>query len=121
MAQELPTTTTEAAATTVPPDEGRAPPPDGAPSIDPSTFGTDRPADPLAGLLFDALTAQGATPNEAVCTAETLLSRTTTDELLAQGIAQFTEESLAPVIQAAQDCGVDQGVIDATVAAGPPI
>jgi len=124
VAQELPTTTTTttaAPATTVPPDGGPTPPPDAAPSIDPSTFGSDRPAEPLTGLLFDALTVQGATPNEAVCTGETLVSRTTTAELIAQGIAQFSEASLAPVIQAAQDCGVDQSVIDATVAAGPPI
>jgi len=124
VAQELPTTTTTttaAPATTVPPDGGSIPPPGAAPSIDPSTFGSDRPAEPLTGLLFDALTAQGATPNEAVCTGETLLSRTTTAELIAQGIAQFSEASLAPVIQAAQDCGIDQSVIDATVAAGPPI
>ncbi|MGI9577031.1 MAG: efflux RND transporter permease subunit [Microthrixaceae bacterium] len=119
VSQELPTTTTAAPAA---PAEGEAAPgPDGASAIDASTFGTERPSDPLTGLLFDALTAQGATPNEAVCTAETLLTRTTTEELVAQGIASFSEESLAPVVQAAQDCGVDQSVIDATIAAGPPI
>lgn len=113
-AQALPTTTTTAApATTV--VEG------GSTDIDPASFGTDRPADPLTGLLFDALVAQGAAPNQAVCTAETLLTRTTTGDLVAQGIAEFTDEALAPVIQAAQDCGIDQSVIDDTVAAGPPI
>ncbi len=120
VAQELPTTTTTTAAPAAP-SEGAAGVPGEAPVIDASTFGTERPSDPLTGLLFDALTAQGATPNQAVCTAETLLTRTTTDELVAQGIASFSEEALAPVVQAAQDCGVDQGVIDATIAAGPPI
>ena len=121
VAQELPTTTTTTAAPAPPSDEGAAGGPGSGGSVDASTFGTERPSDPLTGLLFDALTAQGATPNQAVCTAETLLTRTTTDELVAQGIASFSEEALAPVVQAAQDCGVDQGVIDATIAAGPPI
>jgi hypothetical protein len=120
VAQELPTTTTTTAAPAAP-SEGSAGVPGEAPAIDASTFGTERPSDPLTGLLFDALIAQGATPNQAVCTSETLLTRTTTDELLAQGIASFSAEALAPVVQAAQDCGVDQGVIDATIAAGPPI
>lgn len=116
VAEDLPTTTTT---TTVP--TTTAPGGGGASAIDPSQFGTQRPSGPLTGLLFDALTAQGATPQQAVCTAETLLSRTTTDELIAKGIAQFTPEALEPVIQAAKDCGIDQSVIDATVAAGPPV
>lgn len=111
VAQDLPATTTTAAPAGEPPDDV---------STDPATYGTDRPADLVGGTLFDALTAQGAAPNEAVCTGEVLLSRVTQDELISLGIAEFSDEALEPVIQAAQDCGIDQATIDETVAAGLP-
>jgi hypothetical protein len=66
--------------------------------------------------LFDLLTGEGIPANQAVCTAETLLSRTTEDALLASGIATFSDESLVPVIQAGLDCGIPQEDIDATIA-----
>lgn len=109
-AQELPTTTTAA------PEE----PAGGDAEIDPASYGTERPSDLVGGTLFDALTAQGAEPNEAVCTGEVLLSRVTQDELIGLGIAEFSDEALEPVILAAQECGIDQETIDATVAAGLP-
>ncbi len=104
--QPLPTTTTT---TTEPVDTG---------AIDPSTFGTARPAGLIDGTLFDKLTDQGASPQQAVCAGTVVLQRVSQEELLALGIAQFTPESLEPVMQAALDCGIEQSVIDATVAAG---
>ena len=102
----LPTTTTT---TTEPAQAG---------PVDPSTFGTERPAGLIDGVLFDKLTAQGAAPNEAVCAGSVVLDRVGEQKLLDLGIASFSPEALAPVIQAAQDCGIDQSIIDATVAAG---
>lgn len=113
VAQKLPTTTTT---TTAAPD-GQPP---AGPAVDPSNYGTDRPADLIGGTLFDLLTAQGAAPNQAVCTGEVLLSRVTQDELISLGITEFTDEALEPVIRAATDCGIDQSTIDATVTAGLP-
>ncbi|MDH3754927.1 MAG: MMPL family transporter [Acidimicrobiia bacterium] len=91
---------------------------DGEPEgIDPSTFGTDRPTGLVDGTLFDLLTAQGIEPQLAVCTSETLLSRTTEAELLAAGIATFEPAAVEPVVVAALDCGISQGDIDATLEA----
>ena len=70
----------------------------------------------IGGLLYDAFIAVGADPQMAVCTAETLYSRTTEADLIAAGIAEFTDEALEPVIQAAMDCGFDQETIDAALA-----
>ena len=102
----LPTTTTT---TTAPAETG---------AVDPSTFGTERPSGLIDGVLFDKLTAQGAAPNQAVCTGSVVLDRVGEQKLLDLGIASFSPEALAPVIQAAQDCGIDQSIIDATMAAG---
>lgn len=104
--QPLPTTTT------VPPEEGPEE------EIDPASFG-DEPSEGLVPTtLFDLLTAQGAEPNLAVCAGDVLLTRVTEQELLALGLADFAPEAVEPVIQAAQDCGIDQEVIDATIEAG---
>lgn len=108
----LPTTTTSTTTTTT-----TAPPAPGEtiPAIDPGTFGTARPTGIVTGTLFDLLTANGVEANKAVCTAETLLSRISEDDLLASGIATFSDEALVPVLQAALDCQVTQEQIDATV------
>ncbi len=90
---------------------------EGEGGIDPSTFGTERPAGVVGGALFDFMTGAGVDPQLAVCTAETLLSRTTEEELLASGIASFSDEAVVPVVDAALDCGVTQEEIDATLAA----
>jgi hypothetical protein len=87
-----------------------------ATAIDPTQFGTDRPAGLVGGILFDLLTGEGVDPQLAVCTAETLLSRTTEGDLIASGLATFSDESLVPVVAAGLDCGVTQEQIDATVA-----
>ena len=102
----LPTTTTT---TTEPAQSG---------PVDPSTFGTERPTGLIDGVLYDKLTAQGAAPNQAVCAGSVVLDRVGEQKLLDLGIASFSPEALAPVVQAAQDCGIDQSIIDATVAAG---
>jgi hypothetical protein len=104
----LPTTTTTTTTTVAPGEQ---------PGIDPDDYGTERPAGVITGALYDLLTAQGVAPNQAVCTGEVLLTRTTEADLIAAGIASFSDEALAPVIQAALDCGVSQADIDATVAA----
>ena len=59
------------------------PPPEPEGGIDVSQFGTDRPTGLIDGTLFDLLTGAGVDPQQAVCTGETLLSRTTEAELLA--------------------------------------
>ena len=105
-AQPLPTTTTT---------EAPAEDPD---AIDPSSYGTTPTPGLITTTLFDLLTAQGAEPNQAVCTGDVLISRVSEQELLALGIAEFAPEAVAPVIEAAQDCGIEQSVIDATIEQG---
>jgi hypothetical protein len=85
--------------------------------LDPADFGADRPEGVVGGTLFDLLTGQGVPANQAVCTAETLLSRISEADLLASGIATFSDEALVPVVQAGLDCQIPQDVIDATIAA----
>jgi hypothetical protein len=99
-----PTTTTEPAATV----------PEGP--VDPSAYGTERPAGTVAGALFDLMTAAGLPANQAVCTAEVLLGRVSEADLLAMGIATFEPAAVEPVAQAALDCGVPQESIDALLA-----
>ena len=86
--------------------------------IDPASYGTEPSPGLITETLFRLLTAQGAAPNEAVCTGDVLISRVSEQELLALGIADFAPEAVAPVEQAALDCGIEQSVIDATVEAG---
>ena len=95
------------------------PAPDAIPvpgTIDLSQFGTERPAGLVDGLLYDYLTAQGVDPQAAVCTGTTLLERISQEDLIASGLAEFGDEAVAPVIEAALDCGVAQEEIDATLA-----
>ncbi len=118
-----PPTTEPPPATTLP--EGVEPPPTTAApattvptatTIDVSQFGTDRPAGLIEGLLFDRLVAEGGDPQRAVCAGTTLLERFTQDELIASGLADFTDESLVPVLIAGRDCGIPEEILDATVA-----
>lgn len=104
--QPLPTTTTT---TTAPP---------AVEEIDPADFGSERPTGLIDGTLFDLLTAQGAEPNRAVCAGAVVLDRVGEQELLALGIAEFAPEAVQPVIEAAQDCRIDQAIIDATIEQG---
>jgi uncharacterized protein len=106
----LPTTTTTTTTTTAP-DPG-APPEE----IDVSSYGTEQPTGLIDGTLWLYLTQAGADPQAAVCTGSVLLDRTTEEELLASGIAEFTDESLVPVTAAAQDCGIPDDLIDAAIA-----
>ena len=85
--------------------------------IDVSQFGTDRPAGLVDGTLFDLLTGVGVDPQRAVCVGTTLLSRVSEADLLAAGLATFSDEALIPVLQAGTDCGVEQAQLDAAVAA----
>jgi predicted RND superfamily exporter protein len=106
----VPTTTT----TTTTLDPNVEPPP--TDEVDVSQYGTDRPTGTLEGLLFDVLTQAGADPQRAVCTATILLERFTTEELVANGLADFTDEALVPVIIAGQDCGIPDDQIDGAIA-----
>ena len=112
----LPTTTTT---TTEPPPTTTVAP--GAEevddTIDVSQFGTEPPAGIIGPVLFSALVDAGADPQAAVCSAETLLSRFTEEELIAGGIATFTEEAVKPLVTSSLDCGISQEVIDAALAA----
>jgi hypothetical protein len=104
-ATALTTTTTTTTTTTAPPD--------GAPAIDVTTFGTEPPAGLVPELIFDLLTAQGATPQQAVCVAETLEPIGT--ELLALGAEALDDPR---VEQTALDCTISPEIIEATRAAG---
>lgn len=107
-AQPLPTTTTSTTTTVAGEEE---------PAIDPADYGTERPAGVVTGILYDLLVAQGVPANHAVCTGEVLLSRVSEADLLASGIASFTDEALVPVIAAGLDCQITQEQIDATIVA----
>ena len=111
----VPTATPEPTPTPEPGDEGATD--EEPPGIDVSQFGTERPGGLVDGTLFDLLTGAGVDPQQAVCTGETLLSRVSQEELLAAGLATFSDEAIEPVVAAALDCGIDQGLIDAAVAA----
>ncbi len=104
-ATALTTTTTTTTTTTAPPD--------GGPTIDVTTFGTEPPAGLVPELIFELLTAQGATPQQAVCVAETLDPIGT--ELLALGEAALEDPR---VEQTALDCTITPEIIEATRAAG---
>ena len=84
-------------------------------TIDVASFGTEPPPGIVGPTLFTFLTGAGSTPQEAVCTAETLLSRFTEDELIASGIATFGEAEVVPVVEAALDCQISQEIIDAAL------
>ena len=86
------------------------------PGIDVSQFGTERPGGLVAGALYDLLTGVGVDAQRAVCTGETLLSRTTEADLIASGLADFTDEALVPVLAAGADCGIDDAQLEAAVA-----
>ncbi len=109
--------TGEFTAVTLPPTTTTEPPatvPEGP--VDPSSYGTERPAGTVAGALYDLMTANGVPANQAVCTADVLLGRVSEADLLAMGIATFEPAAVEPVVQAALDCGVPQETIDAVLA-----
>jgi predicted RND superfamily exporter protein len=119
------TTTTSTTTTTLAPGETAAPTdaPTTAPSgpvVDPAPFPTERPATPVAGLLFDRLTEQGVAPNVANCAIETAYQTADEQTLIAMGIATPTPEALAIVTQGALDCGVPQEAIDGAIEAQWP-
>ncbi len=111
VATPLPTTTTTTPPTTVPPTTV---PGQTGPVIDPSTFGTERPTSAVGGVLFDELTAQGVPPNQANCAIESVPGGI--DSVDAGAVIGGDDAAAAPVVQAALDCGIDQAVIDATLA-----
>jgi hypothetical protein len=110
---EVPPPVEEASAETTPATTEPA-----GPLIDPSGFGTERPASLVGGILFDLLTRDevGVAPNVANCAIETLASRVSDDELIALGAATAEPAAVVPITQAALDCGIDQESIDIAVA-----
>ncbi len=118
------TTTTTTTTTTLPPTTtvaGQEPPPSTEPAgplIDPSGFPTEPPTEGIvAPILFGLLTDQGVEPNVANCAITTLLERFDEPTLLGLGLAEATPESVAPVSQAAIDCGIAQETVDAAILA----
>ncbi|WP_241432226.1 efflux RND transporter permease subunit [Ilumatobacter nonamiensis] len=118
-ATPLPTTTTTTTTTIAPPEtEPETETEDGGPAIDPSTFGTERPATVVGGVLFDLLTSPdvGVEPNVANCAIETLASRISDDELLALGAATAEPAAVEFIEAAALDCGITQNQVDRAIA-----
>ena len=76
--------------------------------FDLSAYGTDRPEGVVGGAVFDAMTFLTYPEEMAVCTSETLLSSTTEEQLLADGI-QVIEEA---AVEAALACGADEEAMD---------
>jgi hypothetical protein len=108
------TTTTSPPTTTVP---GAPPPTEPAgPVVDPSTFPSDPPTDPIELILFGLLTDQGEAPNVANCAIRTLFERVDQPTLLELGLATLEPAALEHVTQAALDCGISQETVDAAVA-----
>ncbi len=122
-AAPLPTTTvppTTAPPSTVPPSTvpgdtvaGDTMP--GGPAIDPADFGTERPASPVGGILFDRLTGLGVPPNQANCAIESVAGGI--DNIDAGAVLAGDDAAAQPVIDAALACGIDQATVDATLAA----
>ena len=109
----LPTTTTTTT-TTVAPDSDEE-----TEVIDVSQFGTEQPSGLIDSILWEYLTQAGADPQRAVCTGSIPLERFSQKQLLDSGLAEFSGASLAPVIEAGLDCGLDQVTIDAAVGEAP--
>jgi uncharacterized protein len=102
---EVPLPTTTVPPTTVPPDD--------AGPIDPTTFGTDRPASPVGGILFDELTAAGVAPNVANCAIESVPGGI--DNVDTGAVLAGDDAAAQPVVQAALDCGIEQSTVDAVL------
>ncbi|TFH20584.1 MAG: hypothetical protein E4H05_01965, partial [Acidimicrobiales bacterium] len=109
-ATPLPTTTTTTPPTTVP---ATTVPGQEGPLINPEDFGTERPTSSVGGTLFDLLAEQGVPANQANCAIETLDERVGLDNLDVGGILGGVEASVAPVYQAAADCGIAAAIVDA--------
>jgi hypothetical protein len=104
------TTTTSTTTTTLAPGETTVP-------IDPTSFPAERPATPIAGLLYDRLLEQGVDGSTANCAIATAYKTASEDQLIAMGLANANPEALAIVTKGALDCGVTQEVVDAAIAA----
>jgi uncharacterized protein len=106
----LPTTTTTTPPTTIPPTTV---PGQTGPVIDPSGFGTDRPAGLVGGILFDELTAIGVAPNVANCAIESVPGGVENVDTAA--VLGGDDAAAQPVVQAALDCGIEQATVDAVL------
>lgn len=113
-ATPLPTTTTTTT-TTIPPTTVPGDTVPDAPMFDPNDYGTDRPAGLIGGVLFDSLTAQGVPPNQANCAIEEVEGGV--ENIDAGAVLAGDDAAAEPVIQSSLACGIEQSVIDDTLAA----
>ena len=97
-------------------EDEAAPEPEG-PLVDPSTFGVERPATLVGGVLFDLLTGErvGVEPNVANCAIETLASEVPDDELLALGGATAEPAAVVVITVAGLACGIPLETIETAV------
>ena len=97
-------------------EDEAAPEPEG-PLVDPSTFGVERPATLVGGVLFDLLTGErvGVEPNVANCAIETLASEVPDDELLALGGATAEPAAVVVITLAGLACGIPLETIETAV------
>ena len=108
------TTTTTIAPTTVPGDTVPGDTTPEGPVNNPDDFSPDRPADPLAGILWDTLTDQGVPGNQANCAIETIPGGL--ESVDTGAVLDGDDVAAEPVVQAALGCGIDQETVDATLA-----
>ena len=104
------TTTTTTTTTTLPPGQEPV-------EIDITQYGTEQPppTDLVPSTLWSFLTQAGGDPQRAVCTGSVLGDRVDLDDLITRLVPGFPDDALVPVIQAAEDCGVDPDVLDEAI------
>lgn len=77
-------------------------------TVDLSAYGTERPEGLVGGVVFDAMVFLTYPEEMAVCTAETMLSSTSEEELVAAGIESIEESA----VEAALECGADEEAME---------
>jgi len=104
------TTTTTTTTTTLAPGEEPV-------EIDVTQYGTEQPppTELVPSTLWSYLTQAGGDPQRAVCTGSVLGDRVNLDDLITQLVPGFPDDALVPVVQAAEDCGVDPDVLDGAI------
>ncbi len=111
------TSTSSTTTTTLAPGQTTVPADPNAPKVDPTGFPAERPATPVAGLLYDRLLEQGVAGNVANCAIQTAYAVADEAQLVALGLAAQNPEAIRIVTQGAIDCGIPQATVDAAIAA----
>ena len=101
-----PTTTTTVGGATPSPSTGTSAAPPAVTTLPPGP--PEKPTTLVAGAIYDAFVAAGASPGVARCTADALVGKTAEDQLITAGIALRppSAEAAQLVAQAADACGV---------------